>query len=407
MAIDSLPPSVIKDLDPARTGRKDVAFAALKAAQDGHKLSLKKRWRIKRPGGGEDIILRDVLEEVITWIRRFREVGDAAMQYDPGHVALPWAAIRFLLQAAISETDVHAAMVEDLETVAGIMARSRHIEKLFLSKHSGVNSDLSNALVAAYASILELFAKAVRFFCDSSAVRVFKAPFSTVDESSRINILTKEAEVLKQASLIDAERLVNVEAHVLRLADLSVASQKEVEDNRYLDVLRWLSRVEYSRHHASHRGMRVQGTGEWLLQHPEFRSWTMASSSSLLLVHGIPGCSKTILCSAVIDKYLRDISDAPNTAPLAYFYCNASGSGTERRSADGVIRSLTRQLTVSKLPQSIHTKTLALYNRLADEAKLDGFEIMKASIADRVELILAALEDNPATLIIDALDEVV
>ncbi|PVH75425.1 hypothetical protein DL98DRAFT_427615, partial [Cadophora sp. DSE1049] len=96
-----------------------------------------------------------------------------------------------------------------------------------------------------------------------------------------------------------------------------------------------------------------------------------------------------------------------NVAPLAYFYCNASESEPERRTPEGVLRSLTRQLTVSKSPQpTIHSAVLALYSRLSDDAKADGFEMTKAKISDCVELILAALEDNPATLVIDALDEI-
>ena len=43
-------------------------------------------------------MIRAMLAKVIDWIDKFREVGDLAIQYDPGHAALPWAAVRFLLQ---------------------------------------------------------------------------------------------------------------------------------------------------------------------------------------------------------------------------------------------------------------------------------------------------------------------
>jgi hypothetical protein len=42
------------------------------------------------------------MEKIIFWIDRFKDVGDNAVQYDPGHAALPWAAIRFILQAAVN-----------------------------------------------------------------------------------------------------------------------------------------------------------------------------------------------------------------------------------------------------------------------------------------------------------------
>lgn len=44
------------------------------------------------------IILRDLLEKVMVWVNKFKEVVDVAIQYDPVHAALPWAAVRFLLQ---------------------------------------------------------------------------------------------------------------------------------------------------------------------------------------------------------------------------------------------------------------------------------------------------------------------
>lgn len=34
----------------------------------------------------------------MVWVNKFKEVVDVAIQYDPVHAALPWAAVRFLLQ---------------------------------------------------------------------------------------------------------------------------------------------------------------------------------------------------------------------------------------------------------------------------------------------------------------------
>ena len=45
-----------------------------------------------------DIILRDVANKIILWLGKFKQVGDIAVNYDPVHAALPWAAVRFLLQ---------------------------------------------------------------------------------------------------------------------------------------------------------------------------------------------------------------------------------------------------------------------------------------------------------------------
>lgn len=56
----------------------------------------RRQWTVKR------VVLRDVFTKIAKWVVKFIEVGDAAVQYDPGHAALPWAAVRFLLKVSIS-----------------------------------------------------------------------------------------------------------------------------------------------------------------------------------------------------------------------------------------------------------------------------------------------------------------
>ena len=60
--------------------------------------SIHKRWRIALWKSGKKIILRDVLRKVSKWLGVFKQVGDVAVQFDPVHAALPWAAVGFLLQ---------------------------------------------------------------------------------------------------------------------------------------------------------------------------------------------------------------------------------------------------------------------------------------------------------------------
>ena len=60
------------------------------------------------PGIGDNkskIVLRDIFAKVAAWIQTFVEAGDIAVQYDPGHAALPWALVRFLLKVLGQEHD--------------------------------------------------------------------------------------------------------------------------------------------------------------------------------------------------------------------------------------------------------------------------------------------------------------
>lgn len=46
---------------------------------------------------GKEIILRDVAEKIVSWLTRFKDFGDIAVNFDPVHGALPWAGVRILL----------------------------------------------------------------------------------------------------------------------------------------------------------------------------------------------------------------------------------------------------------------------------------------------------------------------
>jgi hypothetical protein len=73
-----------------------IVNAVLKVVEDKKKLRMRGRWTFTK--GGKQIIIRDLLEKIVVWVNKFKEIGDLAVQYDPAHAALPWAGVRFLLQ---------------------------------------------------------------------------------------------------------------------------------------------------------------------------------------------------------------------------------------------------------------------------------------------------------------------
>jgi hypothetical protein len=58
----------------------------------------KKQWVLYTNKDGEEVMVREVFDRMSGWINRFKEVGDVAVQYNPSHAALPWAAVRFFLE---------------------------------------------------------------------------------------------------------------------------------------------------------------------------------------------------------------------------------------------------------------------------------------------------------------------
>jgi len=88
-------------IDSNQTDRLTILKDVLAAVEEKKQSCLKKCWKYKN-SKGEDVILRDLFAKIVVWVDKFKEVGDMAVQYDPGHAALPWAAVRLVLQVQVS-----------------------------------------------------------------------------------------------------------------------------------------------------------------------------------------------------------------------------------------------------------------------------------------------------------------
>jgi hypothetical protein len=266
--------------------------------------------------------------------------------------------------------------------------------------------ELQNALVDAYATILETLAEAVKYLSQSKRVHVLKAPLAIASGENIKRLLDREHQVLRFTSLVDGQRLLDVSTKVSRTAELSATMDKVVEGQKYQAILSWLSTTKYLEHHDEQRKLRTPGTGSWLLRHAEYVSWQQESSSSILIVYGISGCGKTILSSLVIDECRSGQTPTHTPVPLAFFYCSSSASEPDRRNAASVLRSLVRQLTIaaSRHPK-IYSAVLTVYDSKAEAAKLHGFNVTPLHVRECEDLVVGALEDNPALILIDALDE--
>ena len=108
-----------------------------------------------------------------------------------------------------------------------------------------------------------------------------------------------------------------------------------------------------------------------------------------------------------MDSFLQESSGQASAAPIAYFYCTKNPAETERSNPDEIMRSILRQLTVSHVFSStIHERVLEEYKRRQEVAKVDGFGITRLQAAECVRLILDTTAANPATIVLDAVDEI-
>lgn len=62
--------------------------------------------------------------------------------------------------------------------------------------------------------------------------------------------------------------------------------KNEVDDEKDMELLDWLSTLPYARHHRNTQRKRVDGTCNWLIQRTEFESWLQGSQSACLWLRG-------------------------------------------------------------------------------------------------------------------------
>ncbi|OAP56539.1 hypothetical protein AYL99_09718 [Fonsecaea erecta] len=144
------------------------------------------------------------------------------------------------------------------------------------------------------------------------------------------------------------------------------------------------------------KGRRVDGTCEWLIQHPHYQEWLADANHPLLWISGGPGKGKTML-AIYITEVLQPVVDAANNI-LLYYFC--SNRDKNRNTALTIMRGILHQW-------------IDLYPLLAKDIKIsfDGTETTKYTISSFVALwrvfltLLQQSTSSQVVCVLDGLDE--
>ena len=162
-AYGSLDESVKKDIDLASTARTDILEILLQTVEERRLVCLQMRTKTTLPNG-KVIILYEVIGKIAHWVMAFKAVGDVVLQCNPATAGLSWAALQFLLQAAITDKQIEGLIVANLETVSRMIAK-RVREHLFDScvNYEPTDGGLSHPVVCRCVEIsglgIEVFQK--------------------------------------------------------------------------------------------------------------------------------------------------------------------------------------------------------------------------------------------------------
>jgi NACHT domain len=173
--------------------------------------------------------------------------------------------------------------------------------------------------------------------------------------------------------------------------------KSKLQRDEDIEILSWLTPIDYSPQHGDFLRRRQPGTGQWLLNSAQYQDW-LTTSKQTLFCPGIPGAGKTILTSIVVDDLNAQFSNN-STIRIGYIYCNFQRK--EEQKIDDLLASLLKQLSQgqSPLPRSVKD----LYNRHKNNCtKPSQDEISRtlqsvAAMYSRVFIVVDALDECQAS----------
>lgn len=289
---------------------------------------------------GKPVTVRHALEKIVQWLDNFKKIGDVIVQYDPAHAALPWAAFRFILQAAVNEQTFKCFVMESLVDVSELITRFAWVETLYLHASSTLRAELQRAIVKLYTPILEFLSHVKKHYSKQAYQKVLKAIVSLDNlkiEGQIKKIRSEEEKVLKIAHLIDTQYqqgqtkvmeggfssvLARIDGLSLQLSKLNQGplGEQDVPDQKRDEFLQWLAATSTHQDFLNALEARESGTCGWITRCPAVQEWLTAEVTltvpRLLWSWGHPGAGKSVL-SAHLAEYLQQ--DCSNT--VASFFC--------------------------------------------------------------------------------------
>ena len=307
-----------------------------------------------------------------------------------------------------------------MESVSRLITRYTVVENLYLRGSHEATIRLHQSIIEFYAEILTYLARAKSFFSGSSIKQIGRGLIEPVRKQYDVTKISDtdvqrwmrlvDADVHQETAMREIDHYDSLKGILLELNRPITRMTSQLEDlhdhfnsEKRKEIFRWMSEIEYKSHHEDLSKGLLPNSGQWLLDHELFIEWGQSNVSSILWLHGIPGSGKTRLISRIIDVMLDERRSGQS--PTAFFYCARSTAEPERGKPAEILGAILRQLCSSKPDRPIRGPVAKEYEIRKQKADEDCSRVKKLSVEDCTRLILKLTKDNPATIVIDALDE--
>ncbi|KAI9797819.1 MAG: hypothetical protein M1833_005322 [Piccolia ochrophora] len=323
-----------------------------------------------------------VMENILSTINRYAQVGDLIVQHHAEYTSLAWGAFRFLVLFVANETSTASKLALALEKTLSIFLHAKEYARLFerhaFSTTATISESLQKLVTNLYAEILNFLVRATIFFDKSLWRRTLSAGISPFD--------AKFQDILNRIETL--ESTVEKDAKVLNLE-----SQAQTES---LENGIWLKHANFEPDVTRLRQEHLEKTCLWLFDQQEYLTWRHlgddTSSSSLLWIQGKPGCGKSVIAAQIVEDLQQE-----QDSTTAYAFCKKGDE--DKNSLLALLRNLVFQLYQIE-SQRGNFQRIVLLERMAAQTPI-------ATSIDQLWRILDKFLSTSirACFVIDGLDE--
>ncbi|KAI3534483.1 ankyrin repeat protein [Colletotrichum filicis] len=135
-----------------------------------------------------------------------------------------------------------------------------------------------------------------------------KGAFRSERTHAAVDDLQRRCRLLNSMTAIDNATLTATT--LAQVKDARNEMRQQLQDENKAMILDWLTPMDFAAQQSDNIEIRYAGTGQWLLDCPEFQTWIQTENSTLFCP-GLPGAGKTIIASVVVEYLHKRFSTDP------------------------------------------------------------------------------------------------
>ena len=197
---------------------------------------------------------------------------------------------------------------------------------------------------------------------------------------------------IKEDTSFARDTLPSLQTHVVAMRNAQNLQGDAQKLQQHHVIMEWLSPTDFPAQQHDIITRRQEGTGQWFVDAPEFKSWLLGSEKTLFCP-GIPGAGKTMMAAIAI-QYLCHATESDDIG-IAYLFCSYKAQADQ--TVPSLLAALLKQLVQSR------PDTAAPVSDMYDEHS-------KRKSRPSIDEIIRALQSvcskyTVVYIVVDALDE--